>query len=429
MKTEVEDLGGAQKKILCEIPPDEVDKEVEKYCRKLAKEVDIKGFRKGKAPPSIIKRYFRQQIQAEVASRLIGSSLEKAFEEHGLTPLGEPEIDAPALEEGKAFSFTVKLDVKPEVEVEDFEGIELERPALVVEEEEVDKSLEELRKAHGQLKGITEDRGVQEGDTVLVDYAAFIDGEAVPGHERKDVYFEIGPAESRQDTEEALLGAKVGEEREVEVEYPSNYLDTALAGKKVTYKLQVKKILIKELPDLDDEFAKDVGPFETLEALKEKLREQIRREKELRIRQGLEESLLDALLERNPFEAPRSLVEARHAQMMRDATTHFLSKGLRLERDSEDYERLQANLEELAEKEVKKHLLIEAVAGRHSIRVTEEDVRKRIEEIAAEHDQSVEKVRADIQKREEGMERFKTNLLRNKTLDFLLSRAKIKDKE
>lgn len=428
MKTEVEDLGGSQRRIVCEVPSEDVQKEVEKYCRTLAKEVDVKGFRKGKAPPSVIKRYFRQQVHREVASQLVASSFEEALKEHSLTPLGEPEIDTPVLEEGKDFSFSIKLDVRPEIEVEDYKGIELHEEPVEVQEEEVQKSLEELQKVHGDLKGIEEDRGAVEGDTVLVDYAAFLDGQPIPDHERKDVYMELGSESVKRDVEEALVGARVGDERKMDVEYPPNYVDKKLADQKVEYRFQVKKILVKELPKLDDEFAKDVGPYENLEALKGRLQDEIQKEKKVRTRNRLEEDLLDEVLNRNSFDAPRSLVEARHAQMMKEAQVHFLSRGLQLEQSSEDYQRMETDLEELSEKEVKKHLLVEAIAQKESIEVSDEDVEARIQEIAGEHDQSVEKVKADIQKPEDGMERFKTNLLRRKTLDFLLSQAKIIDK-
>jgi trigger factor len=429
MKTELEDLGGSQKKILCEVPSEEVQKEVDKYCRTLAKEVEVRGFRKGKAPPSIIKRYFRQQIQREVASQLVSSSLEEALKEHSLTPLGEPEIDAPMLEEEKDYTFSIKLDVKPEIEISDYEGIELEEDPSDVEEEEVEKSLDELRKAHGDLKGIEEDRPAAEGDTVLVDYAAFVDGEPIPDYERKDVYMEIGSGNVKQDVEAVLLGARVGHEGETEVDYPANFTDKNLAGKRVQYRLRVKKILVKELPELDDEFAKDVGPYETLEGLKERLREEIGKEKKARNRRALEEALLEEILNRNALDAPRSLVEARHSQMMKEAKIHFLTKGLQMEEDSEDYQKLEANLGELAERDVKKHLLVEAIAKKESIQVSDEEMEEKIREIADQHEQSVEKVKADIQKQEQGLENFRANLLRGKTLDFLLSKATIKDKE
>jgi len=429
MKSAVEDLGGSRRKVVCEVPSEQVQEEVDKYCRTLAKEVEVRGFRKGKAPPSIIKRYFRQKIQTEVASQLVSSSLEEALKEHSLTPLGEPEIDAPVLEEGKIYSFSIQLDVKPEIGIEDFTGIELEEEPSEVEEEEVQKSLEELQKAHGDLKGIEEDRGAREGDTVLVDYAGFLDGRPIVDQERKDVYMEIGSGSVKQNVEETLLGARAGDERKTEVEYPSNYLDKKISGKKVEYRFQVKKIMVKELPRLDDEFAKDVGPYENLEALKDRLREAIRKEKKIRIRRGLEEALLEELLKRNPFDAPRSLVEARHAQMMKDAKVHFLSRGLQMEESSEDYHRLEANLEELSEKDVKKHLLLEAIAQKESIHVSDAELEERIKEIAKEHDQSVEKVKADLQKQQEdGLDRYRTNLLRGKTLDFLLSQVTIKEK-
>lgn len=428
MRAEVEDLGGSQKKIVFEVTAEDVKAEVDKYCKQLAREVDIKGFRKGKAPVSLIKRYFKDQIQREVASQIVSSSIGEALKEHSITPLGEPDIDAPALKEGEDFSFSVTMDVRPEIEVSDYEDIEVDKESAEVGEEEVAQALENLRKAHGELKGVEEDREVVEGDTVLVDYTCLLDGEPLSDHERKDVYVETGSGSFRKDAEDALIGARVNDTRDMDVEYPPNYLDKRIAGKSVTYKFAVKKILVKELPALDDDFAKDVGAYDNLDALKDRLREEIRREKETRARKQMEESLLDELVERNPVEAPRSLVKDRHDQLLRDAAGHFLSKGLHLDQESEDYQKLNANLEELAEKEVKKYLLLEAVGKKESVAVADEEIEARIAEIASRHDQSVEKVRADIQKEEDGLERFRANAQREKTLDFLLSRARIKDK-
>jgi len=202
-----------------------------------------------------------------------------------------------------------------------------------------------------------------------------------------------------------------------------------LAGRKAKYRVTIKKILRKDLPPLDDEFAKDVGAYQSLEDLKERLREEILREKEKRIRRKLEEDLLEELIRRNPFEAPRSLVVSRHARLMENARAHFLSRGLFLEKETEGYQKLESDLEQLAEKEVKKDLLLEALQKKFSIEVSDEEVERRIQEIAARHEQSVEKVRAEIQKEEEGMALFRQGLVSEKTLDFLLGRSRIKVEE
>jgi len=430
MKTVVEDLGGSQKKLVFDIPPEDVDEEIEKYCKKLAKEVDVRGFRKGKAPASVIKRYFKQQINGEVASQLVSSSFEKALEEHSLTPLGEPDIDTPTLEEGKGFPFSITLDVKPALEVKDYQGIEIEQEPQEVKDEEVQTSLEELQKAHAELKGIEEDRPAGEGDVALVDYEGIpVEGTDEPESKKEDVYIEIGSGNFTKDVEDALIGAKVGDTREVAVEYPESFMNKNLAGKKIPYRFNLKKIMVKELPSLDNEFAKDVGPYETIEDLTSRMKEEILREKKVRARRDLEEKLMDTIIERNVFEAPQSLVKSRHAQMMVEARTHFLSKGLMLDQDSEDSQKMDAEFEKLAEKEVKKHLLLETIAEKESITVSDEDVDKEIETIAAAHGQNVEKIRADIQKQEDGIDRFKQSLLRQKTLDFLMPQDTIIDKE
>jgi trigger factor len=420
MKAVLEDLGGSQKKLVFEIPPEEVQEEVDKYCRKLAKEVDIRGFRKGKAPPSVIKRYFRERIRGEVATQLVSASLEKALKEHALTPVGEPEIDMPPLEEGKGFPFTVTVDVKPQIDVKDYRGVSPAAEPVEVTEEEVGKSLEELQRAHAQLQGIEADRPAAPGDVVLVDYAAFLDDRPVPGTEKQDAYIEIGAGAHKRDVEEKLIGATVGATREAEVEYPDNFVNKALAGKKVQYRFVVKNLFEKKLPNLDDEFAKDVGAYENLEALKARMREEIRREKESRARKRREEGLLDTILERNPFEAPRAMVKARKEQLIADARGHFLSQGLTLEKESEGFQRLETEFDSLADKEVRKHLVLEAIAAKESIAVSDLELEAEIARLAERHHQTVEKVRADILKQEDGLERLRHSLQLAKTLDFLM---------
>jgi len=429
MKAVVEDLGGSQKKLVFEVPPEEVNKELEKYCKKLSKEVDVRGFRKGKAPPSVIKRFFKQQILGEVASQIVSSSFEEALKEHSLTPLGEPDIDSSPLEEGKSFPFTITLDVKPEIDVKDYQGIQPEVPPLEVKEEEVEKSLEELQKVHAQVKDVEEDRAVVDGDVVVADYEGLLDGEPLPEDQKKDVFIEIGAGNYKKDVEEALVGSRIGDTREVEVEYPDSAVNKQIAGKKVLYRFHVKKIMKKELPGLDDEFAKDVGPFDSLDALKERVREQILQEKKTRNRRDQQEKLLDTILERNPTEAPRSLVKERLGQMMLDARSHFISRGMMLEKDSEDSQKLETELEVLAEKDVKKHLLLDAIARKESITVSDADAEEEIRKYAEQNQQSLEKIRADVQKQEDGLERFKHNLLREKTLDFLLPQDTIIEEE
>ena len=215
----------------------------------------------------------------------------------------------------------------------------------------------------------------------------------------------------------------------MDVDYPANFLNKEIAGKTVQYRFHVKKILKKILPELDDEFAKDVGTYENLEALKERLTQEILNEKKIRLRKRLEEELLDKILENNTFDAPRALVKSRRDQMIMDARSHFLSRGVTLEQDSEDFQKLEAEFDTLADKEVKKHLLLEAIAKKESIQVSDADVEAEINKISERHNQTLEKVKADIQKQEDGMERFRQNLVITRTLDFLLPPDTIKEGE
>ncbi len=427
MKTEIQDLGGSQKNIMFEIQADEVEEEIQRYCRKLAKEVDVKGFRKGKAPISIIKRYFKEQIQKEVSSQLVASSLEKTLKEHSLTPLGEPKIDAGTFTEGQPFSFSVQMNVLPMIEVKDYKGIEIPQEQATVTEQEVELALENLRESHAQMKGVQEDRPVEDGDVVLVDYQGTIDGKPFSGGSDKDVYIEIGSGGYPTMVEGALVGLHSGEQTTVPLPFPETYANKELAGKTVDATFVVKRIFQKELPAIDDEFAKDVGNYGSLDQLREALKDQLMKEKAARIRRKAEEALLEKIIEKNPFEVPLVLIEEKHQQLMDEARQRFQARGLLMAKGSQEYERLDADLRALAEKQVRKELVVDAIARQEGIEVSEEEIEAKIQAMAARSGQSVDRLKGELQ-RDNGMERLKRSMRNEKTLDFLLSHATIESK-
>jgi|YNPNPStandDraft_1061719.scaffolds.fasta_scaffold20234_1 trigger factor len=428
MKTEIQDLGGSRKNITFQIPSEEVEEEIQRYCKKLAKEVDVKGFRKGKAPVSIIRRYFKEQIQKEVSSQLVASSVEKTVKENALTPLGEPKIDAGTLVEGKDFTFSVTMDVLPKVEVKDYTGIEVVQEQVRVTEQDVDTALESLRKAHAQMKKLQEDRPAGEGDVVLVDYQGTLAGKPFAGGRDENVYIEIGSGKYPAEVEGALVGLRPGESATVKLTFPDAYAHKEIAGKTVDYAFTVKGIYEKELPALDDEFAKDVGRYAGLSELKDALKDELVREKTARVRRVVEERLLDRIIERNPVEPPSILVEERHRQLMEEARQRFQARGLLVAKGTEEYERLDADLRALAEKQVLKDLMVDAIAKKENIEVTDQEVEERLKTMAERSGQSVDRLKGELQ-RGNGLERLKRSMRDEKTLDFLLSRAKIEIKE
>lgn len=428
MKTEIQDLGGSQKSITFRITSEEVEEEIQRYCKKLAKEVDVKGFRKGKAPVSIIKRYFKEQIQKEVASQLVASCMEKTLKEKELTPLGEPKIDAGTVAEGQDFTFSVTMDVLPKIEAKDYTGIEVVQEQVRVTDQDVDTALESLRKAHVQMKKIQEDRSAGEGDVVLVDSKGTVGGKPFAGGRDENVYIEIGSGKHPPEVERALVGLRPGESATAKLTFPEAYANKEIAGKTVDYAFTVKGIYEKELPALDDEFAKDVGNYAGLSQLKDALREELVREKTARARRVMEERLLDRIIERNPVEPPSILVEERHRQLMEEARQRFQARGLLVAKGTEEYERLDADLRVLAEKQVLKDLMVDAISKKENIEVTDQEVEERIKAMAERSGQSVDRLKGELQ-RGNGLERLKRSMRDEKTLDFLLSRAKIEIKE
>jgi len=398
MKTVLEDLAGCQKKLVFEVPPEEVNEELDKYCRKLAKEVNVRGFRKGKAPPSVLKRLFKQQILGEVASQIVASSFEKAVQEHALTPVGEPDIETPPLEEGKVFSFTVTVDVKPEIDVKDYLGIVPEASPLEVKEEEVEKSLEELRKVHAEVKDLEEARPVAVGDVVLVDYEGLLDGTPLPQESKKDVYLEIGAGSYRKDVEDALVGSTVGETREVEVAYPENHINKSLAGRTVVYRFEVKKLMKKELPVLDDEFAKSLGQgFETADALREDIASHLQSMADQNARRSYENKAVDALIESAAIEFPAVIAEKEIDRLIAAQESELQARKLSLEdylrSQNKSREELREELQPVAVRNVSGSLALGKLAEAEKIEVSAAELDEEVEIMATNAGEQGENMR------------------------------------
>lgn len=422
IKITLDTISPTKKKFKVEISPDLVSSEIRKAYNDLGKTAKLKGFRPGKIPINVLKRFFSEQIQTEVTSKLIKESFTKALEEHHLTFLSVPVFDKGdkgPLEEGKKFDYTAEFEVKPEIEVKDYEGIELKREKDVVSDELVWKRIEELRDHNAPLKTI-DDREAKEGDIVTIDYESFLE-EKKPKHIReKDVSFPLGSGKLMDEFEKNLLGMKLNEEKEFEIKYPETHSDKLLAGKYVRFKIKLNGIKEKVLPELDDEFAKDLGDYESFKELWKKVKEDCLREEEKNIRDRLVEDLMDKIIEKNPFEVPESLVKNQLQYLILE-----YSQNPRINPE----EKISlADLTKRAIKLVRADLILEKVAEKEWILAEDKDVEQELERISEETQQSLDRIRA-VYMEPNRLENLKAQLLREKTINFLLSKVNIIEKE
>src|SRR5512139_1312123 len=328
MKTSVEEISSIKKKVLIEIPEDQVNKEVESFYKDLGKKAKIKGFRPGKVPRNILERYFKDYVKAEVVQKLIQDTYPQALSEIDLQPVSPPVIDPGEFEGGKSFQYSAVIEVKPDLKLEGYTGLKIEGKKEEVKDEEVEARLKSLQNLHANLKTISEARPIQAGDFVIVDYEASIGGKPLEGGKAIDFTLEVGSGQFIPALEEKLIGLKPEEEKEIEVSFHQDYGYQKWAGKTISFHVKIKEIKEKILPPLDDEFAKDLGDYSSFEELKAKLKGEIEKEKELALERQLKDQLIDQLLEANPFEVPESLVEEQAKALVSDTKLKLAAQGV-----------------------------------------------------------------------------------------------------
>ncbi len=425
MKVTVEDVSPVQKRLQVEIPGEQVAIEFDRATKRIGQHVKIDGFRKGKAPKSLIKRYHGDLIQEEVLESLIRETFPKALEETDLKLITEPRLDkAGELKEGEPFSYSALLDLWPEFELPQYKGVKIERPPIEVTEEEVDEQLQALRRHFGAIESVEEERPVEEGDIVIVDFDGFHEGEPVEGLSEENYYLEVGSGYFNEEFEKKLIGAEKGKEVEIEVSYPEDALNENVAGKTILYKVTVKDIKKRVMPELDDEFAQKFGPqYKTIEDLRNRLRHQIEQDKKEAQERAMRQQLIDKILSEVDFPLPESLVEKKLVQMVDNVISHLNERGMDLESTGMSEERLKEKMREDAERQVKMEIVLDKIAEKEDISVSNEELMDYVKV-------SPEMRNIDPAQVSSAIAEYVLPKLRAKnTIDFLLKHAEIVDGE
>ena len=416
MKAQVETISPVKTKLTVEIPQEEVVSEEQAAYQELQRTTSLPGFRKGKAPLSALKRAHGGRVRPDVIGRLIQKTYIAALRENDVSPVNDADIQLQSAGDDDTITYTAVVEVRPTVEANGYQGLTLKKPRVEVEELAVDGRLEQLRSERASFDPARDDYVAADGDMVVIDYEGFVDGEAFDGGKGEDRPLVLGSGTFIPGFEEGLLGAKAGEDHTVEVAFPEDYRAEALAGKDATFKIQVKEIKTRTLPDLDDEFAGEAGQAEGLEALRDQIRDGLLKEKENEAERLFRQSTIDALLAAHPFEVPDSMVADQQTHSTERLRNDLMGRGMDPAMLGMDKPEFQAMQRKGAERAVRWAFLMQAIADAEQIEVTDADVDERIETIAGEDGRPVSVIRGFFDQGNQ-LDALRNSMLERKILD------------
>ena len=434
MKTEVADVSPTRKEIKIEIDTATVRETYDRISDRYAKQATVPGFRPGHAPRAVVRNRFKSEIRAQALQELVPEAVDEAIKEHAPNAIGEPDVqldNAEALEKFGEEPLAVKVNVEvlPKVELQTYKGIEVVRQTRPVTDENVAEMLEALRETSAAMQPV-EDRPAALGDTVTINIEGkFIDLPDEENIKQDDVEVTLGGKGVQQEFTDNLIGVKADDEKTFVVDYPTDYRSTGLAGKKVEYTAKVTAVRVKELPEVDDEWARSLGEdFDSIATLRTKIRENMENQATQETDHRLRADLMHKLLEGHQFEVPQSLVDHQTSYRLESVVREMIGRGVDPRNQNVNWEGAREELKVQAEADVRGSLLLDQIALEEKIEVSKEEIEAEIETIARSSQQSIEQVRSVLTK--EGGERSIANRLRNrKALDLLVENARITDEE
>ena len=425
MSLQVEKLEKNMAKLTIEVSAEEFSKAVMAAYQKNKNKIAVPGFRKGKVPKAMIeKMYGKEFFYEEAANAIIPDAYEKALEECTETVVSSPKIDVTQIEEGKAFIFTAEVALKPEVTLGTYKGVEVAKIDVTVADEEVEADLKQQLENNARTVAV-EGRPVADGDIAVIDFEGFVDGVAFEGGKGENYSLTIGSHSFIDTFEEQLIGKNAGEECDVNVTFPENYQASELAGKPALFKVTVKEIKEKQLPELNDEFASEVSEFDTLDEYKADIRAKLAEKKEADAKNEKEDAVIDAIIAGAQMEIPEAMVETQQRQMVDDFAQRMQMQGISMEQYFQftglTYEAMLAQVKPSADRKIKSRLVLEAVVAAENIVASEEDFEEEAKRMGEMYQMDVEKVKEVLG--ENGKKQVMEDLAVRKAVEFVVSEA------
>lgn len=428
MSVQVEKLEKNMAKLTIEASAEELEKAIEKAYQKQKKNISVPGFRKGKVPRMMVeKMYGKEVFYEDAANEIIPVAYEKAYDECGEDIVSTPQIEVTQIEAGKPFIFTALVALKPEVTLGAYKGIEVDKVDVTVSDEEVDAEIEKERDRNARSISVT-DRAVQDKDQTVIDFEGFVDGVAFEGGKGENYPLTIGSGTFIPGFEEQLIGKNIGEETDVNVTFPEDYQAEDLAGKPALFKVTVKEIKEKQLPELDDEFAAEVSEFDTLAEYKEDVKKNLLEKREKDVKNAKEDAVVDAIIENASMDIPDAMIETQQRQMIQEFAQNIQAQGLSIDQYFQftglTAEKMMEQVKPQAEKRIKSRLVLEAVAKAENIVASDEDFDNEVAKMAEMYKMESDKIKESIG--EEGKKQLMEDLAVSKAAEFVVNEAKEK---
>lgn len=425
MSVQVENLEKSMAKLTIEVAADEFEAALNKAYQKSKNKINLPGFRKGKAPRAMIEKMYGAGIFVEDAANIIiPDAYESAAKESELEIVAQPEIAVEQAEKGKPFIFTATVAIKPDVTLGDYKGIEVEKKEAEVSEDEISAEIDRVRESNARMITI-DDRATQDGDTVVIDFDGYVDGEQFEGGKAEDYTLVLGSHSFIDNFEDQLVGKNIGDDVEVNVTFPEQYQAEELQCKPALFKVKIKEIKVKELPELDDDFAQDVSECDTLDAYKEEVKSKLVKTKEDDIKREKEDAVIEKIIENATMEIPEQMVDAQTRQMTQEFAQRLQSQGLSLEQYMQftglTPQKMQEELKPQALKRIQSRLVLEAVVEAEKIEATQEDIEKEIENMAKMYQMEADKLKELVG--EEEKKQIALDMAVQKAVEFVVDAA------
>ena len=431
MSLQVENLEKNMAKLTIEVSAEELEKAIQGAYLKQKNKISVPGFRKGKVPRQMIEKMYGAEIfYDDAANALIPEAYSNAYDESGLEIVSQPKVEVVQLEKGKPFIFTAEVAVKPEVTLGEYKGLEVDKVSNRVTAKEVEEEIKKEQEKNARTIEV-EDRAVQDGDEVVLDFEGFVDGVAFEGGKGTDYPLTIGSNSFIPGFEEQLVGAEIGVEKEVNVTFPENYHANDLAGKAAVFKCTVKAIKVKELPELDDEFAKDVSEFDTLDAYKADIEKKLKERKEAVAKREREDKAVDAVIENAQMDIPEAMIQNQIQQLMQDFIRRMQAQGLSIDQYYQftglDNAKIQEQMRPQALKRIQSRLVLEKIAETENIQISDEKFEEELKAMADMYKMEVEKLKEVMGDYEK--EQIKKDMAVQEAVTLVAESAKVVEKK
>ncbi|MBW1827201.1 MAG: trigger factor [Deltaproteobacteria bacterium] len=430
MQFKVEDVSGVKKVLHVEIPEDTVVRELDNAYKQLKKTAKVKGFRPGKTPRSVLERMFKKDVHNDVSSKLLQDSFMEALKETDLNIVGNPEIDPPQLDEKGPYKYDATVEIKPDIDNIDFKGLALKKALYQVTDEEMDAQLQMLQKNLAQQIPATDDRGVEENDFVLIDFEGFENGKPFSETQKTENFtMKIGAGAISKTLDEILIGKKPGEDIEITINFPEDHFNEKLANHEITFHVKLHEIREEVLPEIDDEFAKKLGQYETLGEVKNAITENLKQGYEKRVEQELNEQIFQELIEKTEFELPQSMIEYELNGIIDEVEKTLSYYNKSMEDEGFTRESLAEKHLDTAEKKVRRHLILDKIIDQEELTLSDKELDAGFSEMAQAVNQPVEAIKSYYNQNQSNLDFFKHTLLEKQAIKLIIDSSTLEEIE